>query len=55
MSKKIFGIKTLFPQHDKYLLFIDESGTAELSDKSDNTFILNCLIVERDYYKNILV
>ena len=38
---------------ESYYLFLDESGTAELADGS-HTFVLNAVLVEVNYYKNIL-
>jgi hypothetical protein len=44
---------SLFLDFEEYYLFLDESGTPEISDKTEELFILSCIKVEKHYYDKV--
>jgi hypothetical protein len=43
----------LFTHIEGYYLFLDESGTPEMSDLSEQFFVLSCLKIENHYYDQV--
>lgn len=43
---------SLFLDFEEYYLFLDESGSPEISDLSNSLFLICCVKIEKNYYDN---